>query len=130
MISISEAASLLRGAGHVLIITHVRPDGDAAGSGCALCLALRKLGKTAYLAPNPNVMARYDKYLLPYYAPAGFAPDFIVAVDTPSPKQFPPGLEPLSCSTDLALDHHGSNKRLCPRNLLGTGQRRRGGDRF
>jgi len=109
MISIFEAAALLRKADRVLVVTHVRPDGDAAGSGCSLCLALRKLGKTAYLAPNPSAMVRYDKYLLPYRAPADFAPDFITAVDTPSAKQFPPGLERLSAVTDLALDHHGSN---------------------
>ena len=29
----------------VLILTHRRPDGDTIGCACALCLALRQLGK-------------------------------------------------------------------------------------
>ncbi len=31
------------------VFCHVRPDGDAIGSGLALCLALKNLGKTAYM---------------------------------------------------------------------------------
>ena len=105
----SEAAALLRGADDFLILTHVRPDGDAAGSGCALCLGLRALGKTAYLAANPASMHRYDKYLDPYFAPAGFEPGFVLTVDTPGPRQYPPGWERLLDRTDLAIDHHGTN---------------------
>lgn len=105
----SEAAALLRAADDILILTHIRPDGDAAGSGCALCLGLRALGKQAYLARNPASMHRYDKYLNTYFAPAGFEPGFIVAVDTPGIRQFPPGWEHLSHRTDLAIDHHGTN---------------------
>lgn len=108
-ITISECAARLRAADNILIITHIRPDGDAAGSGCALCLGLRALGKTAYLAKNPPSMTRYEKYLAPYFAPANFAPDFIAAVDTASAGQYPPGWEALAHRTDLAIDHHGTN---------------------
>ena len=55
-IGLEQAAALLAEAADVLIVTHVRPDGDAAGSGCALCLGLRALGKRAYLACNPPSM--------------------------------------------------------------------------
>lgn len=105
----SEAAALLRAADDILILTHVRPDGDAAGSGCALCLGLRALGKRAYLARNPASMHRYDKYLNDYFAPDDFDPGFIVAVDTPGIRQYPPGWEHLIHRTDLAIDHHGTN---------------------
>ena len=108
-IDLDRAADMLAAAENVLIVTHVRPDGDAAGSGCALCLGLRALGKTAYLAPNPPSMARYEPYMLPYFAPAGFVPGFVAAVDTPGPGQFPPGLTALAEGTDLAVDHHGTN---------------------
>ncbi len=108
-IGIDGAAALLAAAEDMLIVTHVRPDGDTAGSGCALCLGLRSLGRRAYLAPNPPSMARYEKYMRPYFAPEGFAPRFIVAVDTPGPGQFPPGQEALAGRTDLAIDHHGTN---------------------
>lgn len=118
LITAKDAAALLRSADNILIVTHIRPDGDAAGSGCALCLGLRALGKTAYLAPNPPSMARYEKYLTPYFAPAGFTPDFVAAVDTASAGQFPPGWEPLAGRTDLAIDHHGTNSGYAKKTLL------------
>ena len=108
-IDAAGAAALLAAADDVLIVTHVRPDGDTAGSGCALCLGLRALGKRAYLVPNPPSMKRYDRYMLPYFAPADFVPRFVAAVDIPGPGQFPPGWEPLAERTDLAIDHHGSD---------------------
>lgn len=111
MFTIAQAARLLQGADHILIVCHIRPDGDAAGSAGALCRGLRALGKTAYVAPHPTVMARFEKYIAPFYAPADFAPDFITTVDTPGPGQYPPGLQHLAEKTDLAIDHHGSNAR-------------------
>lgn len=111
MFTIAQAAQLLQGAENILIVCHIRPDGDAAGSACALCLGLRALGKRAFIAPHPAVMARFEKYIAPYYAPADFSPNFIAAVDTPGPGQYPPGLQHLAEKTDLAIDHHGSNAR-------------------
>ena len=108
-VDIEAAAALLRAAEDILIITHIRPDGDTAGSGCALCLGLRALGKTAYLAANPPSMARYEPYMTPWFAPDGFAPRFVAAVDTPGPGQFPTGWESFAARTDLAIDHHGTN---------------------
>ena len=46
MLSVKEAADLLRSFDNVLILTHVRPDGDTVGCAAALCAALRRLGKT------------------------------------------------------------------------------------
>ena len=47
--NVHETAELLKQLDHVLILTHVRPDGDTIGCGAALCQALRDMGKTAYL---------------------------------------------------------------------------------
>lgn len=118
LITAKDAAALLRLAENILIVTHIRPDGDAAGSGCALCLGLRALGKTAHLAANPPSMTRYEKYLTPYFAPADFMPDFVAAVDTASSGQFPPGWEHLAGRTDLAVDHHGTNSGYAKKTLL------------
>lgn len=109
MFTIRDAAALVAPADNILIVCHIRPDGDAAGSACALCLGLRALGKRAYIAPHPSVMARFEGYMLPYYPPEDFAPDFIAAVDTPGPGQYPWDLRDLADKTDLALDHHGTN---------------------
>ena len=36
-LTVSKAADLLRSMDHVLILTHVRPDGDTVGCAAALC---------------------------------------------------------------------------------------------
>lgn len=117
-VNIDTAAELLRAAENILIITHIRPDGDTAGSGCALCLGLRALGKTAYLAANPPSMTRYDRLMTPYFAPEGFAPGFVAAVDTASAGQFPPGWGHMAGRCDLAIDHHGTNSGYAAHTLL------------
>ena len=118
LLTIQETAALLRRAEDILIITHIRPDGDAAGSACALCLGLRALGKTAFLAENPPSMRRYDRLMTPYFAPQGFVPGFIAAVDIASGGQYPPGWEELAARTDLAVDHHGTNSGYASKTLL------------
>lgn len=118
MFSLKEAAALVRAADDILIVCHIRPDGDAAGSAGALCLGLRTLGKRAFVAPHAHVMERFEKYIRPYFAPEGFVPGFIMAVDTPGPGQYPPGLEELAGRTDLALDHHGSNSRYAAHSYI------------
>lgn len=109
MFTLSDAAAMLRAADHILIVCHIRPDGDAAGSAGALCMALRRLGKTAFVAPHERVMERFQPYINQYFAPADFVPRFIVSVDTPGAGQYPAGLGHLAAVTDLAIDHHGKN---------------------
>ena len=45
--SLSEVAAILKRAKSVAVLCHVRPDGDALGSGFALCNALKNEGKNA-----------------------------------------------------------------------------------
>ena len=40
--NVTETAALLRSRNRVLLLTHVRPDGDTIGSAAALCRALRR----------------------------------------------------------------------------------------
>ena len=55
MLTVQETAALLRTFDNILILTHVRPDGDTVGCAAALCASLRALGKTAWLLPNPEL---------------------------------------------------------------------------
>ena len=118
LISVKGAADYLKAADNILIVTHIRPDGDTAGCGCALCLGMRGLGKTAYLAENHASMHRYDKYLEPYFAPPAFAAETVVAVDIAGPGQFPPDAQTLSQVCGLSIDHHGTNSGYAARTLL------------
>ena len=87
-----EFAAALRDRDAILILSHLRPDGDTLGSGAALCSALRRMGKTAYLFPNPETTARYLPYVAQFFAPANFVPACVVAVDIATPNLFPQGL--------------------------------------
>ena len=76
-----ECVSLLMGQNNILVLSHIRPDGDTLGSGAALCSALRRAGKTAYIYENSEITDRYLSYVRPWFAPSGFVPDYTVAVD-------------------------------------------------
>ena len=47
--TLSEIADKLNNSERVAVFCHARPDGDALGSGLALCAALKRAGKTAYM---------------------------------------------------------------------------------
>ena len=103
-----EVARLLQQQDDILLVTHRNPDGDTMGSAAALCSGLRRAGKTAYLYPNTQVIAKLLPFVEPFYAPEGFAPDYIVSVDVATEKMFAKGFEG---KIDLAVDHHPSNSR-------------------
>lgn len=104
----AEAARLLLGWDELLLLTHVRPDGDTVGSAAALCQALRDRGKTAYLLPNPELTATYAPYAAPYAAPEGFVPRYVVSVDIAALSLLPENARPYGERIDLAIDHHPS----------------------
>lgn len=108
MLSVTEAAALLRSFDNILILTHVRPDGDTVGCAAGLCAALRQVGKTAHLLPNPELTRSCAPYFLPYAAPEGFAPDFVVSTDIASLSLLPANAKEYAGRIDLAIDHHPS----------------------
>lgn len=108
MLTVQEAAEMLRSFDNVLILTHLRPDGDTVGCAAALCAALRQLGKTAYLLPNPELTRSCEPYFHPYEAPEGFVPDKIVSTDIAALGLFPQAARQYETRVDLAIDHHPS----------------------
>ena len=108
--TVQEAAALLQGKDQILILTHRRPDGDTIGCAAGLCAALRCLGKTVYVLENPEVTDINRGYVEPYWAPADFAPDFVVSVDIAARQLFYPAAERYLPRVDLAIDHHSSQE--------------------
>ncbi|MCL2030746.1 MAG: DHH family phosphoesterase [Oscillospiraceae bacterium] len=100
----NEIVSWLQANDKFLVITHERPDGDALGSAAALCEGLRSLGKTACAAENPDTTGRYIPYIRDYYAPAGYAFERVIAVDTPTRARLQ--RESRELPVDAAIDHH------------------------
>ena len=107
-LTVQEAAARLRQMDNVLLLTHVRPDGDTIGSAAALCQALRDMGKTAYLLYNPEITDTYAPYAAPYWAPEDFAPAHIVSTDIAALNLLPDNAAPYANRIELAIDHHGS----------------------
>ena len=93
---------------NLLLLTHVRPDGDTIGSAAALCQALRDMGKTAYLLYNPEITTTYEPYAAPYWAGDDFAPEHVISVDVASLSLLPGNAEKYRDSIELAIDHHPS----------------------
>lgn len=117
-LTVQDTASYLRTLDDVLLLTHVRPDGDTVGSAAALCRALRDLGKTAYLLPNPEITATYEPYAVPYWAPEGFVPAHVVSVDIAALNLLPDNAASWADRIDLAIDHHGSHGFFAARTCL------------
>ena len=113
-----EAARRLRRMENVLILTHVRPDGDTVGCAAALCLALRKLGKTAYLLPNPGVTDTTAPFVTPYEAPPDFRPESVISVDIATTKLLPENAKGYEGRIDLAMDHHPSFEGFGRENIV------------
>lgn len=118
IVTTREAAALLRRQDNVLILTHRRPDGDTVGCAAALCLALRQLGKTAWLLDNPDITATNGVYVQGLWAPENFTPDFVVAVDIAARSLFSPGAEGYGDRVDLTIDHHPSQEFFAAQTCL------------
>ena len=110
----TDVANWLREQEDIAILTHLHPDGDALGSSLALALALRALGKRAFVccqdgAPDFLSMLPAEGILfLPDAVP--FEPRAVICVDCAAQNRFgraaallKPG-RPLAC-----VDHHLAN---------------------
>lgn len=113
--TISDVANRLRENNDYIIITHARPDGDTTGSGAALCNALQKIGKRAYLFNNLQFPDCFPWLTDPFIAPAGYEPEFVISVDLASEDLFPEGF---SGHVNLCIDHHQSNSRYAEETYL------------
>ena len=104
----NEAAEFFREHDRLTILTHRRPDGDTLGSAAALCLGLRKLGKSAWVL-NPTESLDGLGWLLADITKDFADPgDTIVAVDVAAPNMLPRDFEELAIKCRLRIDHHGS----------------------
>lgn len=112
--TIQETAAMLQTMDRVLLLTHVRPDGDTIGSAAALCQALRGMGKTAYLLPNAGTTETYQPYAEGYWGAADFEPDYVVSVDIAALSLLPENAKKYAGCIHLAIDHHPSNEGFAP----------------
>ena len=109
-LSFEQAAAWLLERDNILILTHVRPDGDTVGCAAGLCTALREQGKTAFVLPNPEMTSIFTPYVEGLLADEGWEPDTVVSVDIAARGLFPANARQYLERVDLAVDHHGSQE--------------------
>ncbi len=111
-ITFSEVCDRLEAAQNVLILTHMRPDGDTLGCAFALRTLLRSLGKRAeVINPDEAVPKRINfifgvDSLRPETLPADFTPEYILSVDVSTSKLLDNLEAEYGDKVDLAIDHH------------------------
>ncbi|MCD8004964.1 MAG: DHH family phosphoesterase [Oscillospiraceae bacterium] len=105
----TQTAALLRQWDNLLILTHLRPDGDTVGCAAGLCLALRQLGMRAYVLHNEEATPVIASYIAGLEPPDGWQPEFVVSVDVATLDLFPQSAAGWKGQIDLAIDHHQSH---------------------
>lgn len=113
-----EIRSALQAAEHILIVSHIRPDGDAVGSLLGLGLALQKAGRTVEMVLDDGVpdaqreLPGSEKVLRQAVA----EPDLTVVVDCSDLQRTGNALG--GRAPDLVIDHHATNTAFGRINLV------------
>ena len=113
--TVSECAKLLGSKDGFLLLTHKNPDGDTVMSAAALCRALRRKNKKAYLYRNTMITSKMRPFVEKLFAPDGFQPKVVVSVDVATESLFPEGFDG---KVDLAIDHHPTNSHFAAAELI------------
>ena len=113
--TVSECAKLLGSKDGILLLTHKNPDGDTVMSAAALCRALRRKNKKAYLFRNTKITPKMLPFVDKLFAPESFVPKYVVSVDIATENLFPTGFDG---RVDLAIDHHPSNSHFASAELI------------
>lgn len=114
--SFAEIAAVLRERQRFVVVSHVRPDGDALGCTLAMGLSLRALGKDVTLWNEDGMLDKLR--FLPgsefVSTPTAHAQDFdvLVALDTAThPRLGSPLMSIRKVDVTINIDHHISNPR-------------------
>ncbi|MBA3962409.1 MAG: bifunctional oligoribonuclease/PAP phosphatase NrnA [Chthoniobacterales bacterium] len=113
----AEIAAVLRAHESFVVLSHVRPDGDALGSQIAMGLALQQLGKKVKVWNEEGLLEKFsflpggELVTLPPNEPEDF--DVVVALDTATRQRL--GDNVLAAVGEakvwINIDHHPSNPR-------------------
>lgn len=122
--TLARIVSQLNSAMAVGVICHVRPDGDALGSGLALVLALKNAGKDAYMLceePAPERLKIFPALSeVSTSLPAGVDFDLLVSVDCADLTRlgtFAQAFRKFKGNT-INIDHHISNDKFAKINYV------------
>ncbi|MDD2189537.1 MAG: bifunctional oligoribonuclease/PAP phosphatase NrnA [Eubacteriales bacterium] len=119
---LKQIAQKLKEAETVLMYPHVVMDGDTLGSSIALCIALRKLGKKAYILIEDKIPAYLfflEKDYCTYDQQIIDAPDVSIAIDCSDIERFLERKEKfLTGKVSISIDHHMTTKLFADFNYI------------
>ena len=115
------AAEFLSARDDILIFTHKSADGDTCGSAAALCLALRRAGKRAFVHKNTKSTPRFESMMKGFEPDDGFEAKTLVTVDMADKNRFYPESEQYADKIELGIDHHISNSGYAERTFVNPG---------
>lgn len=115
MMRMTELADFLRAHDDYCVFGHVNPDGDAVGSCVALALALRALGKRAFVYLPGGMPKMYSMFACSSQIVCDenvpFVPKTAFAADVSDPERLGGGKALFdACGHSCMLDHHATNR--------------------
>ncbi|WP_419823625.1 DHH family phosphoesterase [Anoxybacterium hadale] len=120
--TLNQIAAELKKANTVLLYPHVIMDGDTLGSSIALCIALRKLGKQAYILIEddiPGYLTFLEKDYCTYDQEIIDRPDISISVDCSDIERFFKRKDKfLMGKRSICLDHHRTNNFFAELNYI------------
>lgn len=122
--SFASILSLINKAEHILLCTHLAPDGDALGSMLALDSVVRRMGKQATMICHDTVPSYLDflpgqkDILLPEQV-KGKKFDLALSIDVSDLKRLGDSAAVFEqATTKVQMDHHKTNDRFADHNLV------------
>ncbi|AOT68233.1 DHH family phosphoesterase [Geosporobacter ferrireducens] len=122
MTPLNSVATLLNRGKSILILPHIHPDGDTIGSSLALLLALRRIGKEAFVLVEDEIPSNLN--FLPLEdihskLPVGICPDVVVSIDASDLDRLGSRADYLkNAAVTINLDHHITNLRFAQYNYI------------
>jgi bifunctional oligoribonuclease and PAP phosphatase NrnA len=112
--SFADIATALREAQNIVVLSHMRPDGDAIGSQLAMAISLRDLGKKVTVW-NENGLPDSMRFLpeselVTFPSPEARNFDLVLALDTATKQRLGTPLRSIGYADQwINMDHHASN---------------------
>jgi phosphoesterase RecJ-like protein len=116
---LEQISQELSRADHILLVSHVRPDGDAVSSILALGFALQEIGKNVQMVLADGVptalrfLAGWEQVLKTAHGPF----DLVVALDSADQERIGAVIDE-ETSIDINIDHHATNTNFGRLNLV------------
>jgi phosphoesterase RecJ-like protein len=114
----STIASLLNSCQKPLILSHIRPDGDAIGSIIGLGLALKNSGKTPQMVLEDGLPSKYRFIQGSEMVTSKIKSEYDLAITLDCSDQNRLGELGQGLKVDINIDHHVTNEKFAKYNLI------------